>query len=233
MSESPFHNTRHPVQRHKTALHHHTESSSFNQSAMEKIATSRAPPGTTIPHTFRIAPSKKESIKWDNNNFGNVMEHVSGTVLNPQYLMYASTYALVLDIIHQQCIIYVYIAEGPISLQGGIIKDLKLKLNCIITHLHGYKETELNDILPLLPHDFCYTIHVFQPHINVHRYKHLRLSIHALRTADCGLRTTYCELQTADCGLRTVDCGLWTADCELWTVHCGLQTTYCGLCPQC
>ena len=38
---------------------------------MEKIATTRAPPGTTIPHTFRIAPSKKESIKWDNDNFGN------------------------------------------------------------------------------------------------------------------------------------------------------------------
>jgi len=62
---------RHPVQRHKTALHHHAESSSFNQSAMEKIVTTRAPPGTTSPHTFQIVPSKKESIKWDNDHFGN------------------------------------------------------------------------------------------------------------------------------------------------------------------
>jgi len=39
-----------------------------------------------------------------------------------QYLMYASTYAHVLDIIYQQCIIYVYIAEGPISMQERVVK---------------------------------------------------------------------------------------------------------------
>jgi len=41
-----------------------------------------------------------------------------------QYLMYVSMYAHVLDIIYQQCIIYVYIAEGTISIQGRVIKIL-------------------------------------------------------------------------------------------------------------
>jgi len=36
--------------------------------------------------------------------------------------MYALTYAHVLDIIYQQCIIYVYIAEGVISIQGKVFK---------------------------------------------------------------------------------------------------------------
>ena len=63
---------RHPVQRHKMALHLHTESSHFNDSATEKIVATRAPPGTNSPHTFRIAASKEESIKLDKDNF--VME---------------------------------------------------------------------------------------------------------------------------------------------------------------
>jgi len=38
--------------------------------------------------------------------------------------MYASTYAHVPDIIQQQCTIYVYIAEGTISIQRRVIKIL-------------------------------------------------------------------------------------------------------------
>jgi len=36
--------------------------------------------------------------------------------------MYALMYAHVLDIIYQQCIIYVYIAEGPISMRERVIR---------------------------------------------------------------------------------------------------------------
>jgi len=36
--------------------------------------------------------------------------------------MYALMHAHVLDIIQQQCTIYVYIAEGVISIQGRVIK---------------------------------------------------------------------------------------------------------------
>jgi len=57
-----------------------------------------------------------------------------------QYLMYALTYAHVLDIIYQQCIIYVYIAEGPISMQGRVIK-IPISSGCFITHLLEDKGT--------------------------------------------------------------------------------------------
>jgi len=72
--------------------------------------------------------------------------------------MYASTYALVLDIIHQQCIIYVYIAEGLISIQRGIIKILNSCAVALLPTCMSIKKTGLNDILPLLSHDFCFTI---------------------------------------------------------------------------
>jgi len=58
-----------------------------------------------------------------------------------QYLMYALMYAHVLDIIYQQCIIYVYIAEGTISMQGRVIKIPNSRCSCFITHLLEDKGT--------------------------------------------------------------------------------------------
>jgi len=55
--------------------------------------------------------------------------------------MYALMYAHVLDIIYQQCIIYVYIAEGTISMQGKVIKIPNSRDSCFITHLLEDKGT--------------------------------------------------------------------------------------------
>jgi len=92
--------------------------------------------------------------------------------------MYALTYAHVLDIIYQQCIIYVYIAEGTISMQGRVIKIPNSRCGCFITHLLEDKGTFDSELFT----------------INVHRYKHSRLSIHGPWTADCGLCTVHCAL---------------------------------------
>jgi len=54
--------------------------------------------------------------------------------------MYALTYAHVLDIIHQQCIIYVYIAEEPISIQRGTIKILNSSAVALLPTCMSIKE---------------------------------------------------------------------------------------------
>ena len=72
--------TKHLVKRHKTALHLHAKSSKFKLTAMETITATRAPLGTTSPHTFQIATSKDKSIKWDTDNFDNrVMIYTDGS----------------------------------------------------------------------------------------------------------------------------------------------------------
>jgi len=62
---------RRPIRRHKTALHLHAESSNIKQAVTETITATRAPPSTSSSHTFRIAASKEEAIKWDTDNFCN------------------------------------------------------------------------------------------------------------------------------------------------------------------
>jgi len=56
--------------------------------------------------------------------------------------MYASTYALVLDTIYQQCIIYMYIAEGLISVQEGIIKILNSSVVALLPTCMSIKKLE-------------------------------------------------------------------------------------------
>jgi len=87
--------------------------------------------------------------------------------------MYALMYAHVLDFIYQQCIIYVYIAEGMISTQGRVIKILDSS-GCFITHLPEDKGT------------FDSMSYSQSMYIDT---KHSRLSIHKLQTVDYKLWT--------------------------------------------
>jgi len=54
--------------------------------------------------------------------------------------MYVSTYAHVLDIIYQQCNIYVYIAEGPISIQERVDRILTLSAVALLPTCLRIKE---------------------------------------------------------------------------------------------
>jgi len=57
------------VQQHKTSLHLLAAASDFKAGDIETIASTRAPPSSSTPHTYRIAKTKEESIEWDNENF--------------------------------------------------------------------------------------------------------------------------------------------------------------------
>lgn len=61
--------SRTQVLHHRSALHCLAASSSFDPSNIETINPTRAHPSFNCPHEFRIAATKKESIKWDTENF--------------------------------------------------------------------------------------------------------------------------------------------------------------------
>ena len=104
--------------------------------------------------------------------------------------MYALTYAHVLDIIYQQCIIYVYIAEGTISMQGRVIKIPNSRCGCFITHLLEDKGTF--DSMSCSQSMYIDT-----------SIQGFLFMDHGPRTADCALCTVHCELWTVDCRLQT------------------------------
>ena len=71
---------RTPVLHHRTALHRLAAASSFNPNNMERITPTRAHPSFNYPHELRIASTKKESIKWDCENFARgIMIYTDGS----------------------------------------------------------------------------------------------------------------------------------------------------------
>jgi len=65
--------------------------------------------------------------------------------------MYASTYAQVLDIIYQQCNIYVYIAEGSISVLERINRIPTLSMVALLPTCLRIKELSTLRVI----HDQC------------------------------------------------------------------------------